>query len=348
MSSQCAEYKEKKHWGESDAEEVARHDVQGREMSRHVQIPKNKPFGKGRAMHRRPIAGFKAKLEVLDHQQTCAQIGLFAKAGTYDAVVRLSNAAPMPSFDDRDPGFRGFAIKVFGADGDAHEQDFVLINTPAQFVPTSDEFVNIVLALDGQIVKGAVNYLLGRARKPFVKATNNLLSRGHYLFRLFRALQAPFSGFASEPFFSAAPIACEPHAARIRLQPPFPIPKKRDTPVDLAADLTRRLVLTELRYELQLQFFTHERATPIEDASKDWKTPYTTVAHLIIPRGAVPIDVEHLKFDPWIHIDQHRPLGEMMRSRRAAYGHSRDARLPAAQPKAPPAARPRAREPQEA
>jgi hypothetical protein len=196
-------------------------------------------------------------------------------------------------------------------------------------VPTSDEFVNIVLELDKNVPKGALKYALGRARAPFVKSRNSLRKRTAYLVRLFYAMTRPFSGFASEAFFSAAPIACDEYAARIKLVPPFPIPKKRNAPADLAADMTRRLALTDLRYQLQLQFFTDEKSTPIEDASKNWKTAYHTVAYLIIPRGSVPRDVERLKFDPWQHIKQHRPLGEMMRSRKAAYGHSRDARLPA-------------------
>jgi hypothetical protein len=117
MPSRCAKFEEREQWGESKADEASRHNVQGQEMSRLVQTPKDARFGKGRAMHRRPIAGFDARLEVIDHGQPCAQTGLFEKPKTYAAIVRLSNAAPTPTFDDRDMGFRGFAIKVQDADG---------------------------------------------------------------------------------------------------------------------------------------------------------------------------------------------------------------------------------------
>ena len=37
-------------------------------------------------------------------------------------------------------------------------------------------------------------------------------------------------------------------------------------------------------------------------------------------------DVERLRFDPWGGLAAHRPLGEIMRARKAAYFHSQKAR----------------------
>jgi hypothetical protein len=83
-------------------------------------------------------------------------------------------------------------------------------------------------------------------------------------------------------------------------------------------------------HELQLQFFTDEDATPIEDAAASWRAPYVTVARLTIPpqdlEDAVAAKVEQARFDPWNALVEHRPLGEVMRARKAAYRASQLAR----------------------
>jgi hypothetical protein len=67
---------------------------------------------------------------------------------------------------------------------------------------------------------------------------------------------------------------------------------------------------------------------PIEDASIDWPqelSPYQPVATLTIPsqdayspaRRVFADDV--LSFNPWHCIDEHRPLGSIMRARIKAY-----------------------------
>jgi hypothetical protein len=92
---------------------------------------------------------------------------------------------------------------------------------------------------------------------------------------------------------------------------------------DWAADIYSRLERGPLRYDLQVQFFTDEERTPIEDASVNWQAPYLTVARLSIPRQqpdqAFADEVEAARFDPWNALVEHRPLGEVMRARKVAY-----------------------------
>jgi hypothetical protein len=81
---------------------------------------------------------------------------------------------------------------------------------------------------------------------------------------------------------------------------------------------------------LELQFFVDETATPIEDASVDWPevvAPYLAVADLTVPAQdvtsadgqALAQRVEATVFDPWHALAAHRPLGEVMRSRKVVY-----------------------------
>jgi hypothetical protein len=160
--------------------------------------------------------------------------------------------------------------------------------------------------------------------------------------RLSRLFARPFGGFDSESFFSAAPFACGPHAVRARLVPggrPGPPDRgvRAASRTDWGEDMLTRLATGDLQFDLQLQFFVDERTTPIEDASVDWpesQSPYTTVARLTIPASAAgpardpafAARIEAERFDPWRALAEHRPLGEVMRARRAVYFASQQAR----------------------
>ena len=87
--------------------------------------------------------------------------------------------------------------------------------------------------------------------------------------------------------------------------------------------------------DFQLQFFTDEKHTPIEDASVDWKekhSPYVTVARLSIPaHGEQELAdlgeaIEKDIFDPWQALKDHRPLGDVMRARKHVYFASQKGR----------------------
>ena len=82
--------------------------------------------------------------------------------------------------------------------------------------------------------------------------------------------------------------------------------------------------------EMSLQFFTDEKTTPIEDNVTPWpllETPVAPVGRLTLVQADVP--VENLSFDPWGGLEDHRPLGEVMRARKSAYHLSAKARRPA-------------------
>jgi hypothetical protein len=73
---------------------------------------------------------------------------------------------------------------------------------------------------------------------------------------------------------------------------------------------------------------TDEETMPVEDASQPWpedQSPYVAVARLTVPRQDAwsedkmrRID-DGLAFNPWHALAAHRPLGAIMRARRAAY-----------------------------
>lgn len=287
-----------------------------------LQRRRSARHGNGRALHRKQIVAARATLTVHAHLPEFARHGLFASPGAHDALVRLSNGG-MDRAPDKVPDIRGFAIKVHGVEGDsalgngpASSQDFLLINQPKFAFPGSGEFVDFVLAAARG--KGALlGYLLRRY---------GLIGGPRRLLALLSSVGARFHGFATAQLFSAVPIACGPYAVRLRMEPAAGNGEAAGGD-DFAADFSARLARQPLQWALQLQPFTDERATPIEDASVNWVSPYTTVATLLLPQQdlasaegqALQAEAEAGVFDPWQALAEHRPLGDVQRARKVIY-----------------------------
>lgn len=319
-------------WKERVADdEAVRHAGYARDFAQ-IQATKSAKYGTGRALHRKQQLGLKGSFEVLGNLPQAARQGVFTTPRTFDAWVRLSNGGPDRQAD-RTPDVRGFSLKLKGVSGPGalgsgptEAQDFLLINHPAFAFAGADEFVGLAKHL----VQGP-GALLGYLVKRY-----GLLGALKMMKRLGATFKRPFSGFATENFHSAAPIACGPYAARVRLLAASREPSPGASG-DWAGDFLRRLVQEPLCFELQLQFFVDEQRTPIEDASVDWPedvAPYVTVGALTLPpqdpsspQGReLAAAIEASTFDPWNALMDHRPLGEVMRARKVVYFQSQQGR----------------------
>ncbi len=307
------------------------------EQFAELQRRKSERFGNGRALHRKPVHAARGVFEVAAGLPAFARHGLFAAPGRHEVLLRLSNGG-MDVAHDRQPDIRGFAFKVFGVTGDsalgngpARSQDFLLINHPAFAFPDSREFVAFVVAASHGPAR-LIGHLAGRY---------GLFGAPRQLARLVKSMGRPFSGFATEALHSAAPMACGPYAVRVRLVPepgnaagPANGPAQRPGRHGWGADFNARLLHGPLAWQLQLQPFVNEATTPIEDASVDWPTPYSTVGRLLLPRQdadaaegrALARQAEAAVFDPWQALAEHRPLGDVQRARKAVYFESQKGR----------------------
>jgi len=299
-------------WRERIApDEEARLARQGEKLSA-VHAAKSARFGPGRLAHRKAVLAARGTFEVLPDLPEPARHGLFARPKQYPAVIRLSNAS-LDVLPNKKPDVRGFAVKVQGVSGasslggETDHQDFLCINQDAFAARTSDEFVGVIAALSrGQ---GALLVYLLRTYGP-----GGGLAR---LKLLAAALGKPFSGFATQTFNTVLPFAVGPYAARLRLVPVAPTPPGGK---DFEQDMRDRLAVGPVAYDVGLQFFVDEAATPIEDPTVVWfesRSPFVAVARLVLT--GVEADVEAMRFDPWGGLAEHRPLGEIMRARKAAY-----------------------------
>ena len=246
---------------------------------------------------------------------------------TYTGFARLSNGG-IKAQPDAVPDIRGLSLSFRGVQGEAalggttDRQDFVLINRPAFGFPDSQQFTAIVPALaEGKAAFfKAMLETFGPVKAPLEGA------------RLAKDLLRPFSGFATEPFFSAAPIRWGPYAARVRLSPGAG-GRSLTAGLDFGRDVADRLADGPVTYDLEAQFFVSEELTPIENGLVDW--PSDVAAYLPVGRVTLPAQdpsspegqalaeqVEQDRFDPWAALAEHRPLGEIMRARKVAYFES--------------------------
>lgn len=322
MTSPSTKWKEQ--IGPDEAKLHAAHVVAFEEIRRI----KDAKWGKGRQLHRQAQLALKAEFEVLPDLPEHARHGLFAQPGKYAAWVRLSNGG-MDKAADHKPDIRGFSIKVRGVtgpsalgSGNTESQDFLMIQKAAFGFKGSEEFVGFVL----HAARGPGALL------RYVFSTFGLFGGFAKIKKMAATLKQPFTGFATERFYSAMPIACGPYAVRVRLLPASGQinPEAR---ANWAQDIRDRLAKGALRFALQLQFFVDEERTAIEDASNDWPedvAPFITVAVLTVPGQdtenaagrKLSEAIEAAAFDPWSALMDHRPLGEAMRARRVIYFQS--------------------------
>jgi hypothetical protein len=296
-----------------------------------IQARRSARWGPGRTLHRKQITAAHGILEVLDGLPGFCKHGLFEQPREYDVWVRLSNGG-LDRAHDSVPDIRGFSLRVLGVegesalgDGPAPSQDFTLINQEAFAFSNSGEFVEFVVAA-AQGKAALFNHVFKRY---------GLLGAPRRFGRMIKVAGKPFSGFATEPLFSALPMANGPYAVRVRLVPGAANGKPAaGAAQDWAADFSGRLARQPLHWDLQLQFFASEELTPIEDPSVNWPTPYSTVARLMLPRQLTQSDegkalaeqIEATVFDPWQALAAHRPLGDVQRARKVVYFESRKGR----------------------
>ena len=319
------------------ADEAARFEQFASEIVAIQRARAAKGGAVGRALHLKPHIGAVGELVV--EAPESARAGVFANPGQrWPVYARFSNGSSAHQ-PDKAPDVRGFALKLVGVPGkkiiagleQEATQDFLFIDQQAIAFRNPEEFMAFVRAAKDGPIK-----LLPRLIGAFG------------LRRAFRilggALKAPkVKSFATHTFHTAAPLSFGAgRAAKLGL---FPVgnPPSPETSGDdaLRADLTARLKAGPLTWALRAQLFQDDVTTPIEDTSVVWAGPWIDLGKLTLsrqdpesPRGReITALVEQFSFDPWHAIEDHRPLGGVMRARAVTYKGSVLERKAAAEPK---------------
>jgi hypothetical protein len=331
-------------WKETiPAGEEAKHQSYAEKL-RALQRASAKTTGAtSRALHAKGTCGIEGEFTVLADLPEHARAGLFANPATYRAYVRFSNGSGARNADTK-ADVRGVAVKVVGVEGkkiipgmeNEKTQDFLLIRTPTIPFRNADEFVAVVTAAE----QGPLLLL------PRILGSLGFVRTFQLLPKLAAGLKDSLLSLATTRYFSAAPIRCGAYAVHYALMPHTRPDRDAGVPTSpnhFHEDLAARLARGPVSYDLCVQFYVDEVKTPIEDASVEWKegdAPFTTVARLTLPkqdldspRGRKVADfIEGLSFDPWHALEEHRPLGDVMRARNRAYRLSTKERGAAPEP----------------
>ena len=300
-----------------------------------------------RSVHAKAHGVVFGTLTVPDNLPGLLAQGLFAKAGSYQVVMRFSTT-PGDMLNDSVSTPRGVAIKVIGvggprlpgSEGDG-TQDFLLVNAPAFSAPTAAKFLGSLKTLAGTTDKyEGVKEVVSRVARGTEaileafggKSATAVTMGGH-----------PATHILGETFYSQTPFLFGPYICKFALAPSSPALKaltRQSVDVNGRPDALREAVIEHFgrdggEWELQVQLNTDLQAMPIEDASVAWpedKSPYVTVARISAPaqdawsaKNVAAVD-DGGSFAPWHGLAAHRPLGGVNRARKGAYASSAEFR----------------------
>ena len=293
-----------------------------------------------RDAHAKSHAIIKGRLRVLDDLPKALAQGVFSQAREYPIVARLSSA-PGDIHSDAVPAPRGFAIKIIGVGGErlspelgGANQDFLMVNFPTLAFGTIAKYKVLlgVLEKNAEAPETAQRLLAAAARgvKDVVEAfggepnaTIDGLARDH-------------ANMLGETFHSQAAIRYGDYVAKFSLAPCGAVAELTGQQVEPGFSAMRDAVVDHFRhagatYELRAQLCVDPANMPVEDAAILWDpglSPHRAIATLTFdrqdaysPARQVHGD-DHLAFNPWNGVAAHRPLGGIMRIRKAAYESS--------------------------
>lgn len=294
-----------------------------------------------RGVHAKSHGLLRGSLRVLPNLPPDYSQGLFEHAGgEWEVVMRLSTT-PGDLLGDKVSTPRGMAIKVISVPGERLPdgagdvtQDFVMVNGPVFLAPTAKQFLGNVKLLAATTDKAPA---LKQALSAALRGTEKALEAVGIESGAIKGLGGQaLTHILGETFFTQAPILFGRYMAKLSLAPVSPrLVALKDQEVDLdhkPNGLRGAVVdfMTEngAEWELRAQLCTDLQAMPIEDASVEWTSPWIAVARITAPPQAgwthglsVLVD-DGMQFSPWHCLAAHRPIGSIMRVRRAVYAAS--------------------------
>jgi hypothetical protein len=293
-----------------------------------------------RSVHAKSHGVLYGRIEILPNLPPELAQGLGAQPGEYDAAIRLSTS-PGDILADSVSTPRGMSLKIVGLKGertpdapDATTQDFVMINGPVFMAPNPKKFLSSLKLLaattdHAEGLKKVFSAVLRGAEKVIEAVggeSGTLKGMGGH----------PETHPLGETFYTQVPILWGDYMGKASIVPVSPsLTALTDAPLNvngkpngLREAVVEYFATQPAEWDLRVQLCTDLEKMPIEDASVEWPqelSPYRTVARIrVAPQAAwsdekaAALD-EGLSFSPWHALAAHRPIGGVMRARRAAY-----------------------------
>ncbi|MBS0531240.1 MAG: catalase family protein [Proteobacteria bacterium] len=295
-----------------------------------------------RSVHAKSHGILCGKFEVLAGLSAPLAQGVFARTAAYPVVMRFSTV-PGDLLDDSISTPRGLAIKIIGIEGQRLEgskrdsnQDFVMVNGPTFNAPSAKAFHQSLKLLAPTT-----------DRMPDMKKGVSAVMRGvEKTLEVFGGQSALAKALGGEPpthilgetFYSQLPLRYGDYIAKVQVAPVSPdLTSLTGRPVDIGRpDILRELVIDHFQHntstwEFRVQLCANLETMPIDNPTRRWdeaESPFIPVARLIVePQSgwnssrSEAVD-DGMSFSPWHGIEDHRPLGEMMRIRKDVYNRS--------------------------
>jgi hypothetical protein len=292
-----------------------------------------------------------------------ARVGLFAQAKTLPTWVRFSSGVGFRQKDSK-VDVRGLAFKVmqvpgkklFPGDEDATTQDFLMTDGPITPACDSAHFVAFGAAMASA---GDSDGILGHIKAMasvggFLAERENLRTLDYLVHRAGPNTLNQGSTLATQ-FWGGGAIAMGledgadvMHAKAKRAAKFTAIPgvlegddcKHLDVKPNafdgnyFRTDLQKHLASGAICADFLIQFQEDPAKQPVEDTSVEWTTKFVKVARVVVQAqdlNEADVQAREAKcnafaFTPWHALPEHRPLGNIMRSRLKVYAASADNR----------------------
>lgn len=293
-----------------------------------------------RSVHAKSHGLLRGRLTVREDLLPIFAQGVFAGPGSYDVVMRFSTN-PGDILDDSISVPRGLALKIIGVAGDRLPgsegevtQDFVMADAPSFQAPTAAKFLGSLKPLAATTDAG----------QGFKKVLSAALRGAETLVEALGGESAKLKGLGGHAqtnilgatFYSQVPVLYGSFIAKVSVAPASPsLTALEDQAVETSGrpnalrDTVQSFFAAQgAEWDIRVQLCTDLERMPIEDASVRWSeelSPYVTVGRIVMPSQSSWDDAKQreiddgMAFSPWHGIAEHRPLGSIMRTRKASY-----------------------------
>ncbi|MFZ6708804.1 catalase family protein [Undibacterium sp. TC9W] len=297
-----------------------------------------------RSVHAKSHGLLRGEMQVMDNLPQILAQGIFAAPRSYPIVMRLSTV-PGDMLDDSVSTPRGMAVKVVGVEGERLDgsagdvtQDFVLVNGGPGFSAAGARDFSNALKLLAPTTNKAPG--LKKALSAVLRGTEKVIEAfGGESATIIGMGGHPETHILGETFFSKTPVLFGPYMAKICIAPvstnltelagaELNVNGKPNGLRDAVIDFFKDNIA---EWEVRVQLCTDLASMPVEDASVVWPediSPYLPVARIIMQpqlawseQRSKAVD-DNMSFNPWHGIAAHRPIGSIMRARKAAYDMS--------------------------
>lgn len=282
------------------------------EQQRRVALASGSGLGGqvDRGQHQKQVLGAVGTLRLFDGVPPAVKSGPFATAFSLPVACRFSNGQPCP-FADRTADVRGVAIKFFSPQGS--ETDILATNEGGRSHARDAEMfmalADILVAKIESGTTGVVEEFLDNLRGDTI-AVGDVARMGAILLK--EVGLHTVRSLSLESYWGSV-VKLGDAAFKYSLQPhPETLPVRAfvsDGPDHLREDLLFRLANGPIKWQLCVQLYVDEEDTPVNDASRIWKSRSTVIGELEIssvPSGGDESKVNQMAFNPGNGFD---PLG---------------------------------------